>query len=140
MPDSNKIPDGFFPAKGRGPFTQHNGPIYRRYTDDRLEVGMLVLERHCNGLGFLHGGMAAAFADGALAAAVWQANDQASVTMKLSMDYLQSVRRGDWLVTEPQIVGQSGQIVHVRAELYRSESQIACQATGVFHLLRRNVN
>ena len=135
-----EIPEGFAEDNGRGPFTRHNGPIYRRFIDDQHEVGLRVLERHCNGMGFLHGGMASAFADGALAWAVWHRTRQASVTMRLTLDYLQTVRLGDWLVARPQVIGVDDQIVHVEAELFRNDKQLSAKATAVFHLIRKKLN
>ena len=125
-------------SEGRGPFTMHNGPVYRRRQNGRMQVGLRVLERHCNGLGFLHGGMAAAFSDGALAWAVYEATRQSSVTVRLSMDYLNPVRLGDWLMADSKCVGVDGDIVHVEAELTRNEKHLVSHAVGVFHLIRRN--
>ncbi|MAK61870.1 MAG: thioesterase [Ponticaulis sp.] len=139
--DPYPIPDGFEESLGRrGPFTLHNGPVYRRRVGDKLQMGLRVLERHCNGMGFLHGGMAAAFADSALATIAWETTDSASVTMRLSIDYLNPVRLGDWLMAEAQVAGVDGDIVHVDGQLTRNERQIVCHAVGVFHLVRRKVN
>ena len=91
-------------------------------------------------MGFLHGGMAAAFADSALAWAAWSVTESVSVTMRLSMDYLQPVRLGDWLTANAKVTGTDGDIVHVEAELTRNERQPVCHAVGVFHLVRRKVN
>lgn len=138
---SYPIPEGFEESLGRrGPFTLHNGPVYRRRIEGRLQMGLRVLDRHCNGMGFLHGGMAAAFADSALASVAWETTNSASVTMRLSIDYLQPVRLGDWLMAEAAVTGVDGEIVHVDGQLTRNERQIVCHAVGVFHLVRRKVN
>ena len=131
-------PEGFKADGGRGPFTSHNGPIYRKDDGKTVEVGLHVLERHCNGLGFLHGGMISAFADGALAWAVWRATQRSSVTIQLSLDFLDIVRIGDWLVAHPKHISTSGDVVHVEADLVRNNEQLVAHAVGVFHLLRRN--
>ncbi len=130
-------PEGFKEDGARGPFTMHNGPIYRKDDGTTVEVGLHVLERHCNGLGFLHGGMISAFADGALAWAVWRATRRSSVTMQLSMDFLDIVRLGDWLVAHPKHIATNGDVVHVEADLIRNGDQLAAHSVGVFHLLRR---
>tara|TARA_X000000950_G_scaffold257016_1_gene322959 strand:+ start:4478 stop:4903 length:426 start_codon:yes stop_codon:yes gene_type:complete len=134
------IPEGFVLAEGRGAFSRHNGPLYRRVVDGRLQTGLRVLDRHCNGLGFLHGGMAAAFADSAMAWAVWDKTNQSSVTMRLSVDYLQPVRLGDWLMAESVALGVDGDIVHVKADLTRNERFPVCDAMGVFHIIRKKAN
>ena len=131
------LPAGFKADSGRGPFTSHNGPIYRKDDGETLEVGLHILDRHCNGLGFLHGGMISAFADGALAWSVWKATQRMSVTMRLSIDFLETVRIGDWLVARPSHVKTDGDIVHVEADLIRNDQQLAAHAVGVFNLIRR---
>lgn len=136
--DSFVPPEGFFEDSGRGPFTSHNGPIYRRDDGVAVEVGLHVLQRHCNGLGFLHGGMISAFADGALAWCVWRNTRKSSVTMRLALDFLEVVRLEDWLVARPVHIAMDGDIVHVEADLIRNETSIASHASAVFHLIRRN--
>lgn len=132
-------PAGFKEETGRGPFTSHNGPVYRRDDGDAVEVGLHVLQRHCNGHGFLHGGMISAFADGALAWCVWRETRRASVTIRLSMDFLEVVRLGDWLVARPKHIATEGEIVHVEADLFRNDETLAAHASAVFHLMRRKV-
>ncbi len=134
---TTNIPDGFIEDSGRGPFTRHNGPLYRKETPDQTLVGLRVLERHCNGMGFLHGGMIASFADGALAWAVWREAGRMSVTIRLEIDYLATVRLGDWLTAKADVVGRDGDIVHTRCELVANGSVMAAVATGVFRSLRR---
>lgn len=63
-------PPGFELQSGRGAFTAHNGPYYHRRAGDGLEQAFYALDRHCNGLGIIHGGMLTAFLDGLLASAV----------------------------------------------------------------------
>jgi uncharacterized protein (TIGR00369 family) len=46
-----------------GPFIRHNGPLYARLLDGRLELGFRVEERHTNPLKICHGGMLATLAD-----------------------------------------------------------------------------
>ena len=58
---------GFAASPSRGKFTIHNGPSYRATAEGDMRTGLWVLDRHCNGMGFMHGGMVSAFADSALA-------------------------------------------------------------------------
>lgn len=131
------IPAGFAPSQGRGPFTAHNGPVYRHRADGDLRSGLLVLPRHCNGLGFLHGGMISAFADGALAWAVWDARRRTSVTVKLTLTFHDIVREGEWLEARPVVSGGDDDVVSVQAELVKGGEVLAARADAVFRLLRR---
>lgn len=62
-------PEGFTPARQRGPFTTHNGPLYAFDDGAIWKRGFRVLPRHCNAFGLVHGGWLMAFADGLLAEA-----------------------------------------------------------------------
>lgn len=132
-----RIPQGFAAAQSRGPFTTHNGPVYRASAEGDLRSGLLVLERHCNGMGFLHGGMVSAFADGALAWAVWDATRRMSVTLKLTMTFLDIVRVGEWLEARPVVDAVDGELVHLHADLVNGDGRPCARADGVFRLLRR---
>lgn len=132
------VPAGFSLAQSRGKFTLHNGPVYRADAEGDVRSGLIVLDRHCNGMDFLHGGMAAAFSDGALAWAVWAAEKRPSVTLKLTLSYFQTVHEGDWLEARPQVTSVENEIVHVHADLVSGGERKVARADGVFRLLRRS--
>lgn len=132
-------PPGFALTPSRGLFTRHNGPTYRASAEGDLRAGFWVLDRHCNGLGFLHGGMASSFADSALAWAVWSATGSSSVTIKLVLEFLEIVREGEWLEAHPEVVGVDGEYVHVRARLVKVNGTLAARASAVFRTVRRKV-
>ncbi|MCI4644427.1 MAG: PaaI family thioesterase [Hyphomonadaceae bacterium] len=135
--EPGRAPAGFTLARSRGKFTQHNGPVFRAEGEGDLRSGFFVLDRHCNGMGFLHGGMASAFADSALAWAVWWTTRRMSVTLKLTLSYFQVVREGAWLEARPEVISVQDGIVHVSADLVAEGSGRAARADGVFRLLRR---
>ncbi|KCZ94431.1 PaaI family thioesterase [Hyphomonas johnsonii] len=130
-------PAGFAPNPSRGKFTLHNGPTYRASARGDIRTGMWVLDRHCNGMGFLHGGMASAFSDSALAWAVWSATGRMSVTIKLTLEFMDIVPEGTWLEAHPEVTAIDGDLVHVRARLVKSDGHIAARADAVFRSLRR---
>ena len=132
-----QVPDGFAASRSRGPFTRHNGPVYRSEIDGDIRSGLVVLDRHCNGMGFLHGGMASAFADGALAWAVWDATHRMSVTLKLTLSFIDIVREGEWLEARPVVDGIKDELVHLHADLVTGRGVRAARADAVFRLLRR---
>ena len=57
------IPEGFRAVTVGGPFMAHTGPLYARWTGERLQLGFRVEHRHTNPLNICHGGMMASFAD-----------------------------------------------------------------------------
>ncbi len=130
-------PAGFAPTNSRGAFTLHNGPTFRASADGDLRSGFYVLDRHCNGMGFLHGGMMSAFADSSLAWAVWSETRRLSVTLKLTMEYLDIVRKGAWVEARPEPVLVSDGIAHVRTPLVAASGRCVAQADGLFRLMKR---
>lgn len=130
-------PPGFAPRPTRGKFSLHNGPSYLASAEGDMRSGIWVLDRHCNGMGFMHGGMICAFADSALAWAVWSVANRASVTIKLTMEFMDIVPEGTWLEAHPQVKGVDGDLVHVMADLVKEDGGLAGRADAVFRCLRR---
>ena len=132
-------PDGFEPS-ARGPYTTHNGPMFHKNRPDGgYEHAFFVLPRHCNGMGFVHGGMIATFMDGVLARAVHGATDgHAAVTVHLSLDYLSAGRRGEWLFGEGRLIRETRDLVFVEGRIHAGERDVA-HATAIFKPLRRKM-
>ncbi len=90
-------------------------------------------------MGFLHGGMASAFADSALAWAVWTATGRMSVTIKLSLIFIDIVKEGTWIEAHPGVTSIDGDIVHVKATIVKQCGVVAARADAVFRTLRRKM-
>ena len=103
-----------------------------------MRTGLYVLDRHCNGMGFLHGGMASAFADSALAWAVWEATGRMGVTLKLTMEFIDIVKEGSWMEAHPKVTAIDGELVHVAADLIKEDGVLAARTSAVFRVLRRS--
>ncbi|MEM6554838.1 MAG: PaaI family thioesterase [Pseudomonadota bacterium] len=131
------VPDGFAISKSRGAFSNHNGPVYEASGDGDVRSGLFVLDRHCNSMGFLHGGMASAFADRSLAMAVWAETGRASVTLKLSLHFLETVRLHNWLEAHPRVISHAHDLVQVTADLMIDGKKLAARADATFRTLRR---
>ncbi|MEM9054033.1 MAG: PaaI family thioesterase [Pseudomonadota bacterium] len=137
LPAHLRVPDGFELGTSRGAFTNHNGPVYLASAPEDLRSGLFVLDRHCNSMGFLHGGMASAFADRALAVAVWAATRRMSVTLKLTLHFYETVRLHNWLEAHPRVLSQEGGIVQVSADMLIDGTKLAARADATFRTLRR---
>lgn len=137
LPGHLQPPDDFVPARSRGQFSTHNGPLFVGAAPDDLPSDLSVLDRNCNSMGFLHGGMASAFADRALAVAVWDASGRATVTLKLSQHFYTTERLHDWFEAHPQLLCMDEALAHVRADLKINGTRPAVRADATFRLLRR---
>ena len=129
-------PPGFAPRPTRGKFSIHNGPSYLATGEGDLRCGIWVLDRHCNGMGFMHGGMVSSFADGALAWAVWYATRKMSVTLKLTTSFFGTIRPGDWLEAAPRVTSNENGVVHVTADM-TVRGILVARADATFRVLRR---
>lgn len=129
-------PPGFTLQSGRGAFTTHNGPYFQRRTEAGLEQAFFALDRHCNGLGLVHGGMLTAFLDGLLAGAVGNATDRAAVTVHMSVDFLTMGRAGEWVLGHARLTRAARDIAFAEGHAHVGELVLA-QATGVFGLMRK---
>jgi len=129
-------PDGFVPSPGRGPFTTHNGPHFHRPVAAGAEQAFFTVERHCNGVGLIHGGMLSAFLDGLLAAAAGRATGATPVTMHLSVDFLDMGRAGHWVLGDARVTRTTADIAFVEGRAHIAGRDLA-RATGLFKLLRR---
>ena len=131
------VPDGFALSRSRGKFSNHNGPVYEANADGDVRSGLFVLDRHCNSMGFLHGGMASAFADRSLAMAVWAETQKMSVTLKLTLHFLETVRLHNWLEAHPTIQSHDHDLVQVSADFLINGERLAARADATFRTLRR---
>ncbi len=129
-------PVGFLPQAGRGAFSAHNGPFFHRPGVEGAEQAFFALDRHCNGVGLIHGGMLSAFLDGLLAAAAAQASGATPVTMHLSVGYLDMGKAGDWVTGAAWATRVTRDIAFVEGEA-RMQSRTLARASGVFKLMRR---
>jgi len=131
--DLPEPPTGFVPFPSRGHFSEHVGPYFQH--SDGTQA-FFVLERHCNSLGVLHGGMASAFLDSVLAGAVAKATGKTPVTMHLSIDFLDMGRAGHWVLAEGSLTRAVGDIAYAEGRLRMGALRLA-RATGVFKLMQR---
>jgi acyl-coenzyme A thioesterase PaaI-like protein len=129
-------PAGFELQAGRGAFTAHNGPYFYRRAPEGLEQAFYALDRHCNGLGIIHGGMLTAFLDGLLAGAVSRGVGVRSVTVHLSVDFLAMGRAGVWVFGQANMTRAARDIAFAEGHV-RVGDLVLARATGVFKLMKR---
>lgn len=128
-------PPGWVPASNRGPFTTHNGPLYRFDEGDTWRRGFRALKRHCNTFGLIHGGWYMAFADGLLGEAVGRGTGMPSVTVRMTSDFLHSAHAGDWIEGTARLTRATKTLAFAECEI-RCGVRLLFTASGVFKLMR----
>lgn len=136
-----QVPDGFERHFRRSGLTDPWEPLYSRKLDDRLQLGLVLADPHCNSRGLVHGGLIAALADNAMglscAIALAAAGREVSgglVTVSLGTDYLGSARLGEWLEIDPEPVKVGGSICFARAIVLSDDKPVA-MAHATFKIL-----
>ncbi len=135
------VPDGFERHFRRSGLTDPWEPIYSRKLQDRLQIGLVLAEPHCNSRGLVHGGLIATLADNAMGLTCAQALMQAGrevkgglVTISLHTDYVGSAKLGDWLEIDPEPVKVGGSICFARA-IIRGDNKSVAMANATFKIL-----
>jgi uncharacterized protein (TIGR00369 family) len=132
--DENAPPPGYVLAEGRGPFTTHNGPVYRCDEDGVWKRGFRVLTRHCNSFGLVHGGWYMAFTDGILGEAVFRGAGAPALTVRMTSDFLASARVGDWVEGTGRTTRVTRTLAFAEADLHVG-TRLVFSASGVFKLM-----
>jgi uncharacterized protein (TIGR00369 family) len=127
------IPAGYTLLHLQGGFVAANGPLYGRFTDGRLHLGLRIGERHSNAFGVCHGGMLSMFADIQIALAiVVQDGVRAFLpTINLVCDFLAPALVGTWLSGETEVLRTTRNLTFGQAVLTADGTPVV-RASGVF--------
>ena len=135
------VPDGFERHFRRSALTDPWEPLYSRKLEDRLQMGIVLAEPHCNSRGLVHGGLIATLADNAMGlSCVFALANQGRevggglVTISLHTDYLGSAKLGQWLEIDPEPVKTGGSVCFARA-IIRGDGKPVAMANATFKIL-----
>ena len=136
-PASNiAIPDGFRPVQVGGAFIAHNGPLYGKWTGERLLLGFRVQDQHTNPLKIAHGGMMATFADMLIpCAAMYQhAMERRFLpTISLQMDYMGTSPLGAWVQGEADVLKTTRNMLFGQG-VVTADGQPVLRVSGIFKM------
>ena len=135
-PPAGRTPGDWLPLSFDDPFCRHVGPLLMLMTGDDQEpvrFGMEVTDRHCNRLGFCHGGMLATFMDLALGycAATAAGHTWGGPTVDLKIDFLRAAERGEWIESRVTTEHHSRSLMFVRGSILAG-SGIVAVGTAIF--------
>ncbi len=135
-PPASPPPPGFIHVL-RAPFVNHVGPLLQREenANGRMTLGLWVELVHTNTMGFMHGGMIATICDSAMARATFTGLQRRTVTLRMNMEYLDPVQKGDWLEAHGRLVDHDEDVAHTEC-LIVIDGSTRARSTGVFRLLR----
>jgi acyl-coenzyme A thioesterase 13 len=127
------IPEGFSPLNRPSPFIYTIGPVYIKNQGEYAAIALCIEDKHANARGIAHGGVLASLADIALGYnLVFSTNPPRSlVTINLTIDFIDSARKGDWIEAHVEIQKKEGRTAFASARLISGDKQIA-RASGIF--------
>lgn len=130
-------PAGFVPHSRKSPLTAPWEPIFAREEDERLSLGIRIAEAHCNGRGFVHGGLIAALADNAMGLTCSRRIEGAAglLTTSLSVDYLGPGEIGDWLEVRPDVLKLGGRLAFAQC-LVTADGRPCARTSASFAVAR----
>lgn len=130
-------PPGFEPYPAISPFMALLGPMYaHKEGDHNITVGLFVQEHHLNHQEIVHGGVAATLADNAMGYQASHALGGPVATVNLAVDYLASIRAGDWLEVRSRIDRQGKRMLFL-ACMGTVGDRLVFRAHAVFSAVRR---
>jgi acyl-coenzyme A thioesterase PaaI-like protein len=102
------MPAGYTPHFRKSPLTEPWEPLFSKVENATVVLGVRVRDPHCNGKGFLHGGLIAALANNAMGLSVIEVLSQESTdrarsgsTVSLTVDFLAPAA---WLEFVPRVL------------------------------------
>jgi len=110
---------GYETWNGHDPFEDHAGPFYfRQHPDGRVTSAFEARPHHCNGGGFLHGGLLLTFADFSLFAIGRSVLQGPSVTLSLNGEFTAAAGAGEFIEARGDIVRNTGSMVFLRGQVF----------------------
>jgi uncharacterized protein (TIGR00369 family) len=133
---SDDIPPSFAPLEIAMGFLESNGPLYLRWSDDKVTLGFRVERRHCNPGSVCHGGMLATFADMLLPiASRLQSRTEMGFlpTINLTCDFLAPARLGAWVEGRAEAVAVTRNLLYAQGAV--TADGVPClRANGIFKI------
>ena len=138
MGPASAAPEGFERHFRSSPLTEPWEPIYSKKMERAVIIGLWLAEPHTNSRGLIHGGLIAALADNAmgLSCSVASTEPLSLLTISLSIDYLGSAEKGQWLEIDTNFVKVGGSICFAQC-LVTANGAPCARGNATFKALRK---
>jgi uncharacterized protein (TIGR00369 family) len=130
-----QVPNGYIPLPLGPDFNGHLGPFYGAAFPDGIRLGTRLLEHHLNAFGTAHGGAIAAIADltGLLVQQMSGHTDRATLTVSLTIQYLDRSFHGEWMNLRPTLLGATKSLLFTKSGVY-ADDRLVAQSTAIFRI------
>ena len=134
------IPAGFEPHFRKSPVTEPWEPLFSRFTDKAVQMGLRLARAHSNSRGLIHGGLIAALSDNAMGYSCAQAigwdKSKSLLTISLAVDFIGSAEIGQWLSIEPEVI-RTGSTICFAQSLIKADDIVIARASASFRVLSK---
>lgn len=132
---------GYETWEGHDPFEDHAGPFFfRKQEDGSITCAFEATPRHCNGGGFLHGGLLMTFADFSLFAIGRDVLNGPSVTVSLTGEFTAAAGPGEFIEARGEIVKNTGSMVFLRGQVFTgngAQERILLNFSGIVKRVKK---
>lgn len=127
--------DGWSELIGPIKMLEYNGP-----DGEFIRLGCEIVEKHCNRMDMCHGAMIASLLDNALGinCNLMSGSDAPAPTISLSMDFLNSVKLGEWVESRVTVLKLTRSMAFVEGRLITAEGGIVARGNALFKRARRD--
>lgn len=136
------MPNGYRRHDRRSPLTDPWEPLFARETADAVHLGLHIREVHCNSRGFAHGGLISSLADNSMGLSAVRtarrhpdAEEITAVTAALTLDFIETVRMGEFIEFHPTILKAGRLLVFADCRVISNE-QIVARASATFRIVQ----
>jgi len=132
---TNTIPEDFKPYCTDNTFNDVVAPLYVKMGENGPVLGMHIEKKHCNYVGFAHGGCLMTFMDIALSGAVCHKLGKytSTPTINISFDFMATAKEGEWISAELLSVNLTRTMGFVNAVIEGPNGTVA-NVSGCFKL------
>jgi acyl-coenzyme A thioesterase PaaI-like protein len=137
---SEPVPEGYSRHFRTSPLTDPWEPLYSKAEHGVVILGLRAKEAHCNGRGFVHGGLISALADNAMGLSVFEAlrnrqggQPRSILTVSLALDFLGSGQIGQWLEFLPRVL-KAGSNLGFADCIVSADGQPVARASATFRV------
>lgn len=138
MQQTFDVPAGFSRHDRRSPLTDPWEPLFSRISGETVILGLRSADAHTNSRGFVHGGLISALADNAMGLSCARKLGVAGglLTVSLSVDFLASALKGQWLEFDTVFVKPGSTLCFAQA-FVTADGQPCARADAVFKVAQR---
>ncbi len=111
------------------------GPLWKRIDNGQVRFGFVVVQKHLNRAGNLHGGMLMTFADQAMAMTGRDATGgKRHATMELGIQFIGAAHLGEFVEAVPEVVRVTRSVVFLQVRMYVAD-RIVVSANGIWKII-----